>query len=153
RDRPLRVSLLRLREASHVCTVTMHHIASDGWSLMVFIRELAVLYEAFVKGDASPLRPLDIQYADYTLWQRAWLQDEMLQIQLDYWSHHLAGAPPVLTLPTDWPRPPVRSHRGHMARFHIDPEFTRRLHALCRESSATLFMTLLAGFTILLCRY
>ena len=105
----LRASLLRLGETEHVLLLTIHHIVSDGWSMGVFVRELAALYEAYVAGRPSPLQELPIQYADFAVWQREWFQGEVLEGQLSYWRQQLAGSPPLLELPTDRPRPPKRS--------------------------------------------
>ncbi|HTN83814.1 MAG TPA: condensation domain-containing protein, partial [Sorangium sp.] len=103
----LRTTLLRLGEQEHVLVLTMHHIVSDGWSMGVLVRELGALYEAFSRGLPSPLPELPIQYADYAVWQRAWLSGEVLEAQLAYWKKQLSGAPPALELPTDRPRPAV----------------------------------------------
>ena len=112
RDRLLRASLLALAAGEHVALVTLHHIASDGWSMGVLCGELAALYAAFRRGAASPLPELAIQYADYAAWQRRWLTGERLEAELAYWRAQLAGAPPALELPTDHPRPAVPSQRG-----------------------------------------
>jgi non-ribosomal peptide synthetase component F len=131
----------------------MHHIISDVWSIGIIIRELTDLYSAFSQGKPSPLAELPIQYADYALWQREWLQGEELERQLNYWRRQLADAPAVLELPTDKPRPPVQSYRGAKLRIEIDPELTRALKELSRQEGGTLFMTLLAAFKVLLSRY
>jgi hypothetical protein len=112
----LRATLLHLGEAEHVLLLTMHHIVSDGWSMGVLIRELAALYEAFSSGKPSPLPQLPIQYADFAHWQRQWLQGEVLAAQLSYWQQQLAGAPAVLELPTDRPRPAIQT-------FEVRPNF------------------------------
>jgi len=108
----LRTNLLRLGDTEHVFILTMHHIVSDAWSLGVFFRELLSLYEAFSQGEPSPLPELPIQYADFAVWQREWLQNNVLDQQLSYWKEQLAGAPPVLELPTDRPRPAVQTFPG-----------------------------------------
>jgi amino acid adenylation domain-containing protein len=155
----LRVRLLDLGgcaergEPEQVLLFTLHHIVSDGWSEDVLVREFATLYEAFSQGQASPLPELPIQYADYAVWQRGWLQGEVLERQLAYWTGQLKGAPAVLVLPTDWPRPAVQSYRGASYEFTVSKEVTTQLHALSREAGVTLFMTLLAAFKTLLCRY
>ena len=115
----------------------MHHIASDGWSMSVMTRELAELYAAFSQGQASPLPEPELQYADYALWQRDWLQGEALQRQLDYWRDRLADAPAVLDLPTDRPRPATPSYRGATAAFHLPPALHARLDALAKAEGAT----------------
>jgi amino acid adenylation domain-containing protein len=149
----IRFQLLRIGEEDHVLVVTMHHIVSDGWSVDVFQRELAIFYEAFRLGKPSPLPELPIQYADYALWQRTWLQGQVLQAQLDYWKKQLAGAPPVLEIPIDRPRAGVRSSSGASHRFVLAPGLLQGLTGIARRSGATLFMTLLAAFDALLSRY
>ncbi len=149
----LRASLLRLAEAEHVLLFTMHHIVSDGWSIGVLIRELTTLYEAYAKGEESPLPELKIQYADYAHWQREWLQGEVLEKQLGYWKQQLEGAPPVLELPTDYPRPPVQTFRGAHQSLRLTPELSNGLKELTQREGVTLFMTLLAAFQTLLWRY
>src|SRR5918992_1547869 len=149
----LRVCLLKLREEEHGLLLTAHHIVADGWSMEVFIRELSALYQAFSRGLPSPLVGLPIQYADFAQWQRRWLSGEVLAGQLAYWHGQLVGAPSLLELPTDHPRPPVKSFRGAMASFGLDSELTHGLKALSQQAGVTLFMTLLAGFMALLSRY
>ena len=117
----LRVRLLRLADEHHVLLFTLHHIITDGWSSGVLIREVSQLYAAYSKGEPSPLEELSIQYADFAVWQRQWMSGEVLERELDYWRHQLAGAPPVLELPTDWPRPAVQSFRGAMHSFVLPP--------------------------------
>jgi amino acid adenylation domain-containing protein len=148
-----RASLLRLGEEEHVLLLTMHHIVSDGWSAGVLVREVSDLYEAYARGEESPLPELPIQYADYARWQREWLRGEVLESQLSYWRERLAGAAPVLELPTDRPRPAVQSFRGAHETFALAEETVEELRALARGERATLFMTLLAGFQTLLHRY
>ncbi len=149
----LRANLLRLGETEHVLLLTIHHIISDGWSVGVFVRELAALYEAYAGGRHSPLRELSIQYADFAGWQRSWLQGERLEEQLSYWRAQLSGAPPLLKLPTDRPRPPVQSYRGAHQTLLVSESLTRSLQDLSRREGATLFMALLAAFSTLLYRY
>ena len=103
---------MRLADDHHVLLLTMHHIVSDGWSMGVLTRELMALYQAFSQGQADPLPPLALQYADYAVWQRRWLSGEVLQRQSDYWQQTLAGAPALLTLPTDRPRPAQQDYAG-----------------------------------------
>jgi amino acid adenylation domain-containing protein/non-ribosomal peptide synthase protein (TIGR01720 family) len=148
----VRARLLELGEAEHVLFLTMHHIASDGWSMGVLVRELAALYEAFRRDRPSPLAPLPIQYSDFAHWQRQWLQGEPLEEQLRYWSERLRGPLPVLDLPADRPRPAVRSGHGAHHRFALGAPLAASLGALSRERGATLFMTLLAAFKALLFR-
>jgi len=149
----LRAALIRISDSEHVFLLTMHHIVSDGWSLGVLIEEVGALYEAYVRGEESPLPELEVQYADYAAWQRGWLQGEVLERQLSYWREQLSGAPPVLELPTDRPRPAVQSFRGATYEFALGEELTAGLKGLSRSEGVTLFMTLLAGFQALLSRY
>ncbi|HEX8353468.1 MAG TPA: condensation domain-containing protein, partial [Pyrinomonadaceae bacterium] len=148
-----RCALLRLDASQHVVLFTTHHIVSDGWSAGVLVRELFTLYEAYSRGEESPLEELPIQYADYAAWQRGWLQGEVLEEQLSYWRGQLAGAPPVLELPTDRPRPAVQSQKGAAHKFVLDVALREELKRLGRREGATLFMTLLAAFQVLLSRY
>jgi len=149
----LRGKLLRLGEGEHVLLLTMHHIVSDGWSVGVLVRELGVLYEAYAKGEESPLRELGIQYGDYAEWQREYLQGEVLEEQLSYWRKQLGGELPVVELPNDHVRPAVRSNRGAQQRMRVSREVGEKLKQMSREEGATLFMTLLAGFAVMLARY
>ncbi|HEY9404145.1 MAG TPA: amino acid adenylation domain-containing protein [Pyrinomonadaceae bacterium] len=149
----LRAHLLRLGDREHIALLTMHHIISDGWSMSMLINEVSSLYPAFLRGAASPLSPLPIQYADYALWQRRWLDGDVLDRQLSYWRTQLEGAPPVLELPTDKARPPVRSFRGASRTAVFGKELTEGLKDVSRKEGATLFMVLLAGFNALLHRY
>jgi amino acid adenylation domain-containing protein len=149
----LRATLLRLDERAHVLLLNMHHVVSDGWSIGVLTTELSALYEAFSAGRPSPLPELRIQYADYALWQREWLSGEVLAEQLAYWKEHLRGAPAALDLPLDRPRPAVESHRGAVLPILLPRELSAALGALSRREGATLFMTLLAAFQILLHRH
>ncbi len=148
----LRAALLRLSNETHVFTLTLHHIISDGWSVGVLVREVAVLYEAYAAGKESPLEELTVQYADYAVWQRDWLQGEVLENQLEYWRGLLAGLPAAIELPTDYPRPPVQSFRGDSVTFSLGEELTAKLKEISRQHNVTLFMTLLAAFRILLYR-
>jgi amino acid adenylation domain-containing protein len=149
----LRARLLKLGAEEHVALFTMHHIVSDGWSMGVLIREVSVLYEAYSRGEESPLAELAIQYADYAVWQREWLKDEVLERQLGYWREQLRGAPAVLALPTDTLRPAVQSFRGAQQAFSLTPELSAQLKVLSRSEGVTLFMTLLAAFKTLLYFY
>ncbi|HVG20491.1 MAG TPA: amino acid adenylation domain-containing protein, partial [Blastocatellia bacterium] len=146
-------NLLRLGDENHWLLVTMHHIVSDGWSMGVFVRELAALYEAFSEGKPSPLEELPIQYADFAVWQREWLQGDELVRQLDYWKQQLADSPPALELPTDRPRPPFQTFSGTHESLHVSNDLTEALKGLSRREGVTLFMTLLAAFDVLLYRY
>jgi amino acid adenylation domain-containing protein len=147
-----RPSLLRLGDED-VLVLDMHHIVSDGWSIGVIFRELAALYGAYRQGGESPLPELAVQYPDYAVWQRERLQGEALDRQVGYWKGRLAGAPALLELPTDHPRPAVQSHRGARQVEMLPAELTEPLQALARAEGATLFMVLLAAFQVLLGRY
>jgi amino acid adenylation domain-containing protein len=147
-----RPSLLRLGDED-VLVLDMHHIISDGWSIGVLFRELAALYGAYRQGGESPLPELAVQYPDYAVWQRERLRGEALDRQTGYWKERLAGAPALLELPTDRPRPAVQSHRGARQATLLPAELTEPLQALAREESATLFMVLLAAFQVLLGKY
>jgi amino acid adenylation domain-containing protein len=149
----LRAALIRLNDAEHVLLVTMHHIVSDGWSMGVLVREVAALYEAFSKGKSSPLPELPVQYADYAVWQREWLQGEVLETELAYWRKQLGGAAQVLELPTDRPRPPVQSFRGAAEPVIISAKVSESLKQLSRREGVTMFMLLLAAWQVLLWRY
>ncbi|BAZ30184.1 amino acid adenylation domain protein [Cylindrospermum sp. NIES-4074] len=149
----LRTTLLQLEEQKHVLLFTMHHIIFDGWSIGVLLKELATLYEAFAASKPSPLPELQIQYADFAVWQRDWLQEERLQSLLDYWKNQLKDAPPLLELPTDRPRPAVQTFRGAQQSFFLPKTLAEALKNLSRQEGATLFMTLLAAFKTLLYRY
>ncbi len=147
-----RISLLALDDADHILLVTMHHIISDGWSLGVLLKELEALYNAFTSGQASTLTSLPIQYGDFAAWQRDWLQGKVLEKQIDYWRKNLGGSPGVLELPTDHPRPAVQTYHGAQVVLELPAPLRKSLQGLGREQDATLFMTLLAGFNILLGR-
>src|SRR5437660_1665332 len=152
-DLMLRGLLVRLGEQDHVVLLTMHHIASDGWSLGILTRELPALYAALAQGREPALAPLPIQYGDYAVWQREWLQGPELEQQLGYWKDQLAGAPAVLQLPTDRPRPAVQTYRGGRETVTLSRGLTDALHALSRSERVTVFMTLLGAFQALLHRY
>jgi amino acid adenylation domain-containing protein len=149
----LRATVLRLSEQEHVLLCTMHHIISDGWSMGVLIRELTTLYKAYATGQQSPLPELEIQYPDFAHWQREWLQGEVLERQLTYWREQLAGAPPLLELPADYPRPAVQSFRGAHQVLTLSESLSTAVKTLTQRSGVTLFMTLLAAFQSLLSRY
>src|SRR5262245_11931892 len=153
RDMMLRATLLRLGTEEHVLLLVMHHIASDYWSTGVLYREFAAFYTSFTTGRAVSPPALPIQYADYTFWQRQWLQDERLETPLAYWTQQLVGAPPVLELPTARPRPPVQMYQGARHALALAPALTEALKAVSRQEGVTLFMTLLAAFQTLLYRY
>ncbi|MET0395249.1 MAG: non-ribosomal peptide synthase/polyketide synthase, partial [Longimicrobiaceae bacterium] len=149
----LRSMLLRLADGDHVLCFTLHHIVSDGWSMQVLVREVSALYAASVRGEAPRLPALEIQYADFAVWQRDWLRGAVLEEQIGYWRERLAGAPPLLEIPTSRPRAAGQSVRAGSHRFALSAEVTRRLREISRHEGATLFMTLLAGWQALLARY
>jgi amino acid adenylation domain-containing protein len=148
-----RVFLLRAGLNEHILLLTMHHIISDGWSMSIFTQEMATLYEAFVRGQPSPLPELAIQYADYAVWQHTLFKGGALQDQLAYWKQHLADGPGILELPTDRPRPKMQTFRGASRSVMLSGELTNALKELSRREGATLFMLLLAAFKVLLHRY
>ena len=149
----IRATLLQLWPNEHVLLLTIHHIVSDGWSQSILMNELSVLYEAHVTRRGSPLPELPIQYADFAEWQREWLSGAVLDQQIDYWRKHLSGAPPSLELPTDRPRPAVQSFNGARESFNLSRNLSVQLAELSRREDATLFMTLLAAFEVLLYRH
>jgi amino acid adenylation domain-containing protein/non-ribosomal peptide synthase protein (TIGR01720 family) len=149
----LRINVLQLSATVHIVLLTMHHIVSDGWSMSLLINEVATLYETFSRGEDSPLPELSVQYADYAIWQREWLQGEVLAEQLQYWRERLGGELPVLELPTDFTRPLIRSYRGSQVDFTLPGDVAKKLQELSQQESATMFMTLLAAFAVLLSRY
>ena len=166
----LRALLLRLNEHDHVLSLCTHHIATDGWSNSIFRRDLTVLYNAAASSDALLSQPtaehtakhtaeraalpdLTVQYADYAVWQRNWFQGEVLEQQLSYWRGRLAGAPPVLSLPTDRPRPAVQTFRGAVEKVALPEETMHAVREAGRKHGATSFMTMLAAFQILMLHY
>ncbi|NVJ07525.1 non-ribosomal peptide synthase/polyketide synthase, partial [Myxococcus sp. AM001] len=149
----LRLALLALSEQDHVLVLVMHHIVSDGWSMGLLVRELTELYAAFSQGQPSRLPELPLQYADYAVWQREWLQGDVLDAQLGYWRKQLAGAPVALELPTDRPRPAVQSLEGAYVPFSLGRALSDAVHALARREGVTPFMVLLAAFQAVLARY
>ncbi|HAJ59258.1 MAG TPA: AMP-dependent synthetase [Cyanobacteria bacterium UBA8543] len=145
----LRVTLLQLSETENVMLLTLHHIVSDGWSMGVLVQELGVLYDAFSTGKPSPLAELPIQYADYAVWQRQWLEGDVMKSHLAYWKQKLNSLP-VLKLPTDYPRPVVQTFQGVRQSVILSKSLTNALKRLSRQQGVTLFMTLLATFKTLL---
>lgn len=149
----LRATLLRLAPDHHVLIVNVHHIVADGWSMDILNRELAALYQAYAEGKESPLAELPTQYADYAAWQREWLKGEVLEKQLAYWKHRISGAPPLLELPTDYPRPQTQTfNRGSQTRL-LTQHLIESLRELAHANGATLFMALLTVLKALLVRY
>jgi amino acid adenylation domain-containing protein len=148
-----RVILLRHRDDEFTIICSLHHIISDGWSRGVLVKEISTLYEAFCGAEQSPLAELTIQYADFAEWQRKRLQGDALEQELNYWKETLAGAPPLLALPTDRPRPASQSYRGATVPFFVSQHLLDQLKSLSQKRGMTLFMTLLAAFKTLLFRY
>jgi len=151
-DHMLRAHLVKLNEADHMLVVTMHHIASDGWSVSVLVKEVVELYSATIEKRDWVLVPLEIQYADYAIWQRNHLQGAMLEKKLGYWKENLQGVT-ALQLPADFARPAIQSTRGGIRLFNIENEVKDQLQLLSQQENVTLFMTLLAAFNVLLHRY
>jgi amino acid adenylation domain-containing protein len=142
-----RAALFRLSPDDHLLVVNMHHAVSDGWSYRVLLKELGAFYHG------ASLDPLPVQYADFARWQRRTLSGEVMERQLSYWKRQLAGSPPLLPLPTDFPRPPVQKFRGRQVEAGIEPSVRLQLETLSKAEGATLFMTLLAAFGLLLHRF
>ncbi|TBU87409.1 non-ribosomal peptide synthetase, partial [Stutzerimonas kirkiae] len=149
----LRVKLLRLAEDDHVLVLTLHHIVSDGWSMPIMVDELVQLYEGYRIGQATNLPELPIQYADYAIWQRSWMEAGEQERQLAYWKAQLGEEQPVLELPTDRPRPSVQSHTGAILYIELGDDLAKSLKHLAQQQGVTLFMLLLASFQALLHRY
>lgn len=149
----LRAVLWHVAAEEHILLLLMHHIISDGWSLQLFFRELSSLYQAYTLGQPSPLPEPPLQYTDFAVWQRAWLQGRVLETQLAYWKKQLGGKLPVLQLPTDRPHPPIQTSHGATYTFVLPNSLTEALKTLSRQAGVTLYMTLLAAFKALLYRY
>jgi hypothetical protein len=152
-DIMLRAQLVKIESQAHILLVTMHHIASDGWSMGILINEFSALYGANVRGEGNPLPILELQYADYAHWQRDWLQGEVLDEQLRYWEQQLAGLPVVHSLPLDKARPKMQTFTGAACHNVITTSVSDKLKVLCQQHGATLFMGLHAAFSVLLSRY
>ncbi len=149
----IRCNVLQLSARRYVLLLVIHHIVSDGWSIGVFIQELSSLYQALSVGESSPLPELAIQYADFAVWQRQWLSGEVRHTHLNYWRSQLHGAPELLQLSTDRPRPVVQTYQGHTHNFTFNTDLTQKLQTLSLSVGTTLFMTLQAAFSTLLYRY
>ncbi|AIV92474.1 non-ribosomal peptide synthetase [Burkholderia pseudomallei] len=152
RDLPVRVLLLQLADEAHVVQVVMHHIASDGWSVGVFLQELSALYGSFIAEQGDPLAPLPLQYADYAAWQRRWLASGQLEKQGAFWQTNLSGAPTLLELPTDRPRPPKQSHAGVSVEVKLGAALSERVKRLSQRHGVTPYMTLLSSWAAVLSR-
>src|SRR5438270_3351000 len=148
----IRGRLIRLGEEEHALLITMHHIVSDGWSMGVFFGELNALYAAYACGKEDPLPELPVQYADDAVWQRKWLEGEVVERQAEYWRKNLAGAPEVLELPTDRVRPAQQDYAGSVAPVKLNERLAAGLKELSRRQGTTLYMTLVAGWAVLLAR-
>ena len=153
KERLFKAELLQLSQRQNVLLINMHHIISDGWSMGVFVREWQHAYAAFAQGQSPTLAPLAVQYSDYAAWQRGWLQGEILESQINYWKEQLSGAPELLELPTDHPRPAQQSHRGAHYQHSLSADLTGAVKRLSRHQGVTPFMTLLTTFNVLLSRY
>ncbi|MFK3815874.1 amino acid adenylation domain-containing protein [Pseudomonas sp. NPDC089407] len=151
-DLPIRGRVLRLAQDHHVLMLTLHHLVADGWSLGVLVSELGELYQAFSTGQADPLPALPVQYLDYALWQRRWLSGAALQQQADYWVAQLDGAPALVSLPWDWPRPERQQYAGDSVELCLDPRLGVELKALCRQHGVTPYMLFMAAWAVLLAR-
>ncbi|MEG4325976.1 condensation domain-containing protein, partial [Microcoleus sp. herbarium5] len=149
----LRAKLLRLSEMEHTLLLSAHHIIFDGWSLGVFLREIAAFYEGLSNKNLAAIPPLPIQYADFATWQRQQMQGEILETQLTYWKQQLSGSTAVLNLPTDFSRPAVQSYKGDRQLFELPEQLTEAIRQLSHREKTTVFMTLLAAFKTLLYRY
>ena len=152
-DTMMKADVVRLSPGESFLLLRWHHIAFDDWSMRILFQELATLYHGFSKGESSSLEELDIQYADFAVWQRAWLKGEILESQLSYWKRRLGGTLTVLELPTDRPRSAVSTHRGTIKSFVLPKPLMDSLLALSRQENCTLFMLLLAAYNVLLQRY
>ncbi len=151
-DMLFKAVLFVINSDKHYLLVNMHHIISDGWSIGVLVKEFTALYSAYSSNQPNPLPPLEIQYADYAVWQKEYLQGELLDVKLNYWRETLGAVEP-LALPTTYPRPAIQSNRGNLIKFNIDKEVTKKLNDLSKKYDVTLFMTLLSSFGLLLHRY
>ena len=152
-DIMLRCCLLQLSPTRQILLATMHHIASDAWSMGLFWQQLGQVYTAIATNQPNPLVPLQIQYADYAIWQREWLSSEVLTEQIEYWKQQLLDVNPVLEVPTDYPRPAIQTYAGAIDSIELSPRLTADLQALRRQEGTTLFMTLLAAFQLLMSRH
>ncbi len=152
KDDMLRAHLISMEEQEHTLVITMHHIASDGWSRSIFVKELVEFYKSYAENRPSLLTPLELQYADYAIWQRTYFQGELLDKKLRYWKEKLEGVAP-LQLPADYTRPAIQSTRGALTSFDLDKKLSIELQQLSLQQGTTLYMTLLAAFKVLLYRY
>ena len=149
----LRMKLIKVSERDHVLLRNFHHIVSDGWSQSVFNREFMLLYESFQQGRENPLRPLAIQYADFALWQRKWLDEDALARDVDYWKKQLQGIPEQLELPRDRPRQAMQTYKADYCSATLTGQQVDALKQFSQANQATLYMSLLSAFAVLLGRY
>jgi len=148
----IRGRLIRLSNEEHVLLITMHHIVSDGWSMGIFVRELSKMYDGFVRGKPTDLPKLEVQYADYAVWQRQWMEGEILQRQADFWKTTWPGCPPCWRYPPITFRPREQDYSGGLVELELDAGLSAGLKELSRRQGTTLYMTLLAGWAALLSR-
>ena len=146
----IRAKLIKVEANEHILVLNMHHIISDGWSMGILIRELGEIINSLIKGDGCVLEPLHVQYADFSVWQRQWMEGGEIERQLGYWKQELSDAPEVLNLPLDYPRPAIQTYNGSTINFTISEALTARINEISRNEGVTLFMTLLSAFNILL---
>ena len=149
----LRIKLLVVGQENNILLLTMHHIISDGWSSEVFVRELSILYSSYVNGEKPQLEELKFQYADFSVWQRNWLQGEVFNKHIEYWKNKLVGVLPLLELPTDFNRPAIQNQKGKRVQFEIDPTLVQDLTTIANKENVTLYVLFLAAFNILLHKY
>ena len=149
----LRACLVKVSDEEHILALTLHHIVTEGWAMDIFARELGAIYEAFIENKAPSLMPLPVQYLDYSVWQRQWLESGEGQRQLDYWQNKLGNEHPVLALPSDRPRPAIQSYEGGLYRFALRDELAEKVRVFNAERGLTLFMTMTAALAVLLYRY
>ncbi|MFM6321924.1 MAG: amino acid adenylation domain-containing protein [Microcystis panniformis] len=149
----MRTFLVKLKADSYLLFLSLHHSIFDGWSMKVLLQELSRLYEAFLQKQSNPLPDLPIQYGDFAVWQRQQLQGDKLTQEVNYWQQQLTGIPPLLEIPTDHPRPPIQTFKGNNCTFKLSPELSQHLKNISQTSTATLNMTLLTAFNVLLYRY
>jgi len=153
RDALFRADCLLVSEDESILMLNMHHIVSDGWSMVLFLNEWQQAYAAFSQDEQPELLPLEIEYSDYAAWQQQWMQGEVLAQQIDYWKQQLAGIPDVIALPTDRPRSNARSYDGAVHGHALPQQLSQQLAALSQQQEATIFMTLMAAFNLLLNRF
>src|SRR5262249_48360712 len=149
----VRAILLRLGPEEHVLVLVLHHIVTDGWSMSILFRELALFYGHLALGHPSRLTPLPLQYVDFSHWQQERFAEQAWQTDIEYWKEKLRGCSPLLELPTDHPRPAVQSQRGSTVSFTVEETTASQLKRLCSQEGVTLYMGLLALFQVLLSRY